>query len=191
MDRLDFEKSDIRGWTHEGMLSTYRTETKTVLKRAKACFVSLIVGAAIAVGQVQAAQAPSQLSFLWPSKPDATHTKQRIADSLQRIKEFHPKGVQFSIAEPDRQSLQSAAILIPQLPNIAAEAAAGVDEDGLIYFRFQQGSKVAVVTIGVNEMHALYMEPGQESVHIEDEEFRGKKLPAKIKKLLETKMTAQ
>ena len=193
MDQLDFQESEIRSWTRQGMLPTWPQKSEPRPRRSRKWVASVVLGASLTIGQVAlsaATQFPALVSFAWPAKPDAEYTRQSLVESLRQIRSLHPNASGYALPVPDPKSLVAAERRVSQLPDFVAQALAGVDEDGNVYFRFQQGPKVALVTVEPQLMHALYMEPGKSNVYIDDEEFRGKKLPSSIKKLLENNLTS-
>lgn len=113
---------------------------------------------------------------------------QRLADALQAIRRTGDDWNGSELTKPAPKSVAAAEAILAQLPEYFTEASAGVDGDGNIYFRMKQGEKLALVTIAPPTMHVVYIEPGQPNVYIDDEHFKGKVLPVRIKRLLNEKM---
>ncbi len=160
-------------------------------KRGKSVFAavaSVLVAASIASSAI-AASVPTQLMLQWPAPPTAALTKQSLADALHQLRRTGADWNGAKLSEPDSKALVAAEKILPQLPNFVAEASAGVDGDGNVYFRLRQGPKLAYLTVAPRTMYLLVMQSGKESIYIDDEPFK-KLLPARIKRILEDNLAA-
>jgi hypothetical protein len=133
-------------------------------------------------------EVPTQLALQWPAEPTAQHTKQLLADSLHAIRRTSDDWNGIELTKPAPKSMAAAQTILQQLPDIFADASAGVDGDGNIYFTMKQGEKIAFLTVAPPSMHLLYMEPGHPNLYIDNEQFKGKVLPARIKSVLDEKL---
>jgi hypothetical protein len=148
---------------------------------AASVVVSSVIGFNVAA---TALAPPGQATLVWPTPPTAAYTKQSLLESLQKIRTLGADWTGHSAASPVEKSVSAAQHILPQIPDVVADARAGVDGDGNVYLRLKQGDKVAYLTVEPKLLHLLYMEPGKDNIYIDDEQFKGKVLPARIKKVL-------
>lgn len=186
-----FEDVKIRGtwYDEQGLLKTsppFRKHTgrpRRKLAWAASLIAFSLIGMNVAA-TVYAPSPPAQATLVWPSPPTAAYTKQSLLESLLKIRRLGVDWTGYSGASPLEKSISAAERVLPQLPDIVADARAGVDGDGHVYLRLQQGEKVAYLTVEPRLIHLLYMEPGKPNIYIDDEQFKGKVLPSRIKQIL-------
>ncbi len=168
---------------------------KVAARTRRAAKTGLIIAATSLIGLNVAARAstidvPTQLSLSWPAAPTAQYTKQQLADALHELRRHGDDWNGTEITKPVAKAMAAAETILPQLPDIFADATAGIDGDGGVYFRMKQGEKLAFLTVSPPSMHLLYMEPGQPNLYIDDEQFKGKVLPARIRRALDEKLAS-
>ena len=192
---FDFQAFNIRGWLKNGMLSLLEPSPvpKSNLKRkglgSSSMLAAMLVSLNIAA-VVHAPCPPGQSALIWPTPPTAAFTKQALMESLKKIRSLGADWTGHSSPTPAAQSIKVAEAMVPLLPDVVADAQAGVDADGNVYLRFKKGQKIAYLTVESNLMHLLVMTPGAETVYIDAEQHRGKKLPSKIRVALEGSLLA-
>src|SRR5258708_25543173 len=170
----------MRAWTPKKKREG--PQRKRGVKWAASFIASSLIGASVATATLFPIS--SQAVLVWPANPTAEHTRQMLADSVQKLKAIKGDWTGYSTPAPLEKSLKAAEHILPQLPNVLADAQAGVDGDGHVYFRLRQGDKVAYLTIEPRLMHLFYSEPGKENIYVDDEQFKGKILPARIRNLI-------
>ena len=189
-----FEYGKLRSLWYDlhGLLKTAASaRDKPKRPRRKLTFAACVAGSLLsfnAATSVFAAAPPGQLSFAWPQPLTAALTKKSLLESLKRVRQLKGGWNGHSAAKPIERSVSVAEYILPQFPDIVADARAGVDADGNVFLRFSRRDKVAYVTVEPKLMHLIYMEPGQPNVYIDDEIFNGKILPASIKNVLEKRL---
>ena len=192
-----FEATKIRTAWYDvyGILKEIaRPSLKPAKKRSFATTLFVVVASSLiglnASTAAVAPRVPTQLTLEWPTGPTATYTKQQLSDALHAIRKSGADWNGESIVAPAERAIVAAERILPQLPPIVAEASAGVDGDGNIYFRMKKEQKLAYLTIEPKLMHLLVMETGQPNVYVDDAQFSGKVLPPRVKELLAKKFTS-
>ncbi len=158
--------------------------------KRKAKFAASIA-AAVMIGCSVTAHAfiePLQLSLEWPAEHTAASTKHSLLQSLKQLRRLKADWDGHGSPQPVERSISTAEWILPQLPDVVADAQAGINGDGHVFLRLRRGEKIAYVTVEPKAMHLLYIEPGQPNVYIDDEQFSGRVLPANIKKVLEERL---
>lgn len=77
-------------------------------------------------------------------------------------------------------SLTAAEKVARLLPRVPGETQVGLDDEGNVYFHFVQGAKDAYLTIEPGTLHLLVMEPGAESIYLDNVQFPGDALPRRV-----------
>jgi hypothetical protein len=197
-DTALFEEGKIReAWfdVHGLMKTVSRRVVRVGTRVRRSARTGLIIVASSLIGWNASVHAitpevPTQLTLQWPTGPTTQHTKQLLSDALHAIRRSGEDWNGVVLTKPAPKAMAAAETILPQLPNFFADATAGVDGDGNIYFRMKQGEKIAYLTVAPPLMHLLYMEPGEPNLYIDDEQFRGKVLPARIKQVLDKKLAS-
>ena len=188
-----FQTYDVASWQASGVIKPVAVSVAASRRRrrAKDHLVSVVASTMLClsvIGYNLPVNAPAIATFDWPAKPTAALTKQSLADALKALKRLGPDWNGHSAPAPAQASLSAAERLVPELPDVVAEARAGVDDEGNVYFRLAQGDKVAYLTVEPELLHLVCMTPGKDNYYVDDEQFR-KKLPATIRKALTTTLT--
>lgn len=188
-----FQKYDVASWQASGVITPIAMPAAAPRRRrrAKDYLVSVVASTVLClsiVGYNLPVDTPAIATLDWPATPTAALTKQLLADALKALKRFGPDWNGYSAPAPAQSSLTAAERLIPELPDVAAEVRAGVDDDGNVYFRLAKGDKIAYLTIEPELLHLVCMTPDKGNYYVDDEPFR-KKLPATIRKALTTTLT--
>lgn len=177
-----------------GLMTAWRPAAKARKPRRKRgqAFKAMMTAAAFAFGASTAAttqamqtQEPMQLSLTWPVDPTPALTKYHLHQSLKGLRRLKANWDGRGAAAPIERSISVAEYILPQLPNIIADAQAGLNGDGHVFLRIARNNRVAYITVEPRTMHLFYVEPGSPNVYIDDEQFNGKIVPAAIKKTLE------
>jgi hypothetical protein len=158
--------------------------------KRKAKFAASIVTAAM-IGCSVTAHAivePLQLSLAWPAEQTAASTKHLLLQSIKQLRRLKADWNGHPSPQPIERSISIAEWILPQLPDIVADARAGINGDGHVFLRFRRGDKVAYLTVEPKFMHLLFIEPGQPNLYVDDEQFGGRILPARIKSILEERL---
>ena len=159
--------------------------------KRKAPFSARTIAAAAMLGfaaTTHAISEPVQLSLAWPIEASAASTKHALLQSLKSIRRMKADWDGRGAPAPVERSISVAEFILPQLPDVVADARAGLDADGHVYLRLNRGSKVAYITVEPKAMHLLYTEPGHPNVYIDDEQFNGRVIPASIRKVLDERL---
>jgi hypothetical protein len=190
-----FEPYIVSAWQVDGMVKRVEQPAKRANRqpRHKEWFSSLALSTALAIGAATAQATvlpPGQASLKWPTAPSVSFTKDVLLEGLRKIRDFHGDWLAEPKGPPNAASLTAAANIVPQLPNLVADARAGVDGDGNVYLRFRKDDKTMYLTVEPHLIHLLLMQPGQPNVYIDDENFKGKILPGKIRGVLATHLAS-
>jgi hypothetical protein len=189
-----FESSRLRAvWydTH-GLLKAYKPEPRPKRPKRQRDFIATFLGGvALSMGMlvdaVAAAEPPSQGALAWPTAKWRLSVQEALQDSLKKIRALKP-GWNREAPAPVERAISVAEYILPQLPDVPADARAGVDDQGNVFLRLHRGDRVAYLTVEPKVMHLVYMEAGQPNVYIDDAEFSGKILPLSIKKVLDERL---
>lgn len=201
MSTFDFDGSGIRSWINRGMVMLAAPniptseEKKPVTSfvssaRTKSLIVALIFGTnfcAIA----QTVSLPNQNASACSHVPEPSYLmKKALLESLSKIASLGDNWQGQDAHVPSRQAVTAAEQIVPTLPNIIADASAGVDGDGNVYFKLQKGEKFAYLTVEPTTMHLLVIAPGEKNVYLDDVKFQPRELPSKIRRTLEQKLVS-
>ncbi len=196
-DTTLFQINAVSTWLEKGgllvMSARKRKPRDRPIKTRKERFffeviAASVIGLSIAFTPLAKAE-QTQLTLTWPAQQTSVYTRQSLADAIHSLKTLQADWNGHDAPAPKPESIKAAEYILPQLPNVIAEANAGVDGNGNVYLKLARGDKVALVTIEPRLVHFLCMEPGKPNVYIDDEQFKGKKLPASIKRALTTTFT--
>ena len=186
---------DVQGLLKSATKRAAEVGRKTGTRARRAVRTGLLIAASSLIGfntavHAVAPEVPTQMTLHWPADPTAQYTKQQLADALHAIRRTADDWTGTQYTRPTPKAMAAAQTILQQLPDFFADASAGVDGDGNVYFRMKQGDKLAFLTVAPPSMHLLYMEPGQPNLYIDDEHFKGKILPARIKHVLDDKLAS-
>ena len=210
MSTFDFDVSGIRSWLSQGMVTLASSIAPTSLKKQKPSSKKPQRGtlaATSSVGKIQTAglfvvlmtginacplaravELPNLSASFSSHIPDASYlTKKSLLESLKNIAALGDDWREHGAA-PSRQAVIAAEQMVPALPNNISNASVGVDGDGHVYFKLQNGEKLAYLTVESSVMHLLVMAPGEKNVYLDDIKFHPKELPSKVRRTLEQKM---
>ncbi len=183
-----FQTYDVTSWQASGVIKPIPAVATRRQRRVKDFFVDVATSTMLClsiVGYNLPVDTPAAATLDWPTRSTAALTKQSLTDALKAIKRLGPDWNGYVAPAPTQASLTAAERLIPELPDVTADARAGVDSDGNVYFRLAQGERVAYLTIEPERLHLVCMTPDKGSYYVDDEQFR-KKLPANIRRALAT-----
>lgn len=189
-----FQTYDVTSWQENGIMKPLVPTAPPARHQRRGIrwfapiVVSSLIGLSIAAYQL-AATAPAQATLAWPTPPTAALTKQSLSDAIKEIRKLSDDWNGHNAPPPAQRSIAAAERLVQELPDVVARAHAGINSEGNVYFRLAKGGKTVYLTIEPDLIHLLYMEPGKDNVYIDDEQFRGKKLPAAIRRALTTILT--
>ena len=192
-----FESGKLRSiwFDFHGLLKAWkprREDSESRPRRKARAFATSIVASAM-VGFSTMAHAlaePLQLTLAWPVEASPASTKYQLLQSLRDIRRLRADWNGRGAPAPVERSVSVAEFIVPQLPDIVADARAGVDADGHVFLRLNRGTRVAYITVEPKVMHLLYTEVGQQNVYVDDEQFNGRVIPAKIKKILDERLNS-
>lgn len=190
-----FDEVKIRNqwFDSEGLARAWTESPKTITRRPKRnapWIASMIVAVAFsAASSVTLAAPPGQVVMTWPTPATAQSAKDNLRFSLRTIKKLGKDWSGNPGSAPVRESIDAAERLLPQLPNIALDARAGVDGDGNVYLRLSKGTRVAYLTVEASLLHLFYTDAGNDNVYIDDQKFKGSVLPSRIVQVLSEKLT--
>lgn len=183
-----FESSNLRSawFDFQGFLKSWvRPERGRKPVRRKAPFAALLATAAISLVSIaDAVMQPVQLTLALPIEQSALATKHALLESIKSLRLHRGEAMSYGAPAPVERSLTVAQYIIPQFPDVVADARAGLNDEGNVFVRFSRGEMVAYVTVEPKAMHLLVMEPGRPNVYLDDEKFGGKVIPDSIKRVL-------
>ena len=107
-----------------------------------------------------------------------------LLDSLAKIRSLPADWTGYSAPAPVEKSVVAAEQILPALPNIVADALAGLDGDGHVFLKFWRGEKVAYLTVEPNLMHLFVTAPGKPNISIDAAKFQPRVVPEKIVSVL-------
>lgn len=194
-DLFEFGKIRSLWYDLNGLLKAVVPSRRIGKRKLRNAAAAVVLAAASLVSFNATAKAftvglPTQFTLEWPAPPAAAYTKQSLSDALYAIRRAGADWNGTALTEPVSKSVIAAETILKQLPNFVADATAGVDGDGNVYFRLKQGERIAYLTIEPKLIHLLIVEPGRPNVYIDDEQFKGKVLPARIRDVLTEKMAS-
>lgn len=186
-----FQTYDVTSWQANGLTKLLaRTAPPPRHQRRKANYLvqmvtSTVIALSVATCELAIA-APAQAALAWPAPPTVASTKQSLSEAIRNIRKLGDNWNGHNAVAPMQQSIAAAERMVQELPDVVAQASAGVNGEGNVYFRFAKNGKTVYLTIEPNLLHLICMEPRKDSLYIDDEQFRGKKLPAAIRRTLTT-----
>lgn len=205
MQNFDFFQVGITSWLSQGIFAV-SGQSKNVASRVGQVAArqaarararvsetasALLIGASIcAVAPAEAIVDPGASAYSVSVDP-ARAAKQSLLDAVEKISALGDDWLGQPTVPPSRQAVSAAMQVIPALPAITAEASAGVDGDGNVFFKFQQDAKFAYLTIEPTTMHLLLMAPGKANRYFDDFNFKRGQLPGKIRAALESEMIGE
>lgn len=190
-----FEAARVRALWFDihGLLKAYRPERVRAKrpKRQRDFVATFLGGMALCLGMtaeaVASVEPPTQVSLAWPTAESLLSVQDSLRDSLKKIRTLKA-GWNRSAPAPIERAVSVAEYILPQLPDVRAEARAGVDDEGNVFLRIHCGDRVAYLTVEPKIMHLVYMENGKPNVYVDDAPFGGKVLPESIKKVLDERL---
>ena len=189
-----FQTYDVTSWQASGVIIPLASTAAPSRNQRRGArwfthiVASSLIGLSIAAYELTIA-APAQAAVAWPTPPTAALMKQSLSEAIKEIRKLGDNWNGHNAPAPAQPSITAAERLIQELPDVVAQAHAGINGEGNVYFRFTKGGKTVYLTIEPDLIHLICMEPGKENVYIDDEQFRGKKLPAAIRRALTTTLT--
>lgn len=202
MTTFDFSGSGVRSWLYQGMVTLKSPITTNSLKKKQATsnivpnrkaqtsglFSAFVMGISICTS-VQAVNLPNLSAYVCSHVPELSSlTKQALLESLKSVALLGDNSNEDDVLTPSRQAIVAAEQIVPSLPNLNADASAGVDGDGNVFLKLQKGEKIAFLTIEPTTMHLLVMSSGAKNLYIDDVKFKPRQLPPKIRLMLEQEM---
>ncbi len=169
-----------------GLMRSWRRRAESLSRpRRRAKYVAAVAAALIGCSMTaHAVVEPVQLTLNWPAEKTAAATKHSLLQSLKRLRHLKADWNGRGAAAPVERSISIAEWILPQLPDVVADAKADLDGDGNVLIRIKNGEKIAYLTVEPKVMHLLYIEPGQPNIYIDDAVVTGKMIPVDITKVL-------
>lgn len=186
-----FEAVKVQQWFDvDGLLKAWKPETRAPRPKRKLAFAASVAAAATVLGMnlAHTIAVPVQAAVTWPTEQTPASTREALQNSLNVVRGLPNKWDGRHAPKPNQRSVQVTEYILPQLPDIVAEARAGIDDEGNVFLRLARSNRVAYLTVEPRSMHLLFVEEGQRNVYIDDEPFNGKILPANIKRILDERL---
>jgi hypothetical protein len=206
MNTFDFNRSSIRSWLTQGMVTFTSSDATSSSKKKPASsskkkpapssvrtvlvsnFVALMLGVSIGAS-AETVSLPNQVATACSHVPDPSYLRKKaLLESLQSIASLGDNWQREDTTAPSRQAVTAAMQIVDALPNTITDVSVGVDGDGNVYFKLRNGEKHAYLTVEPSTMHLLVMAPDQKNLYFDDVKFRPRELPSKIRQTLEQMM---
>jgi hypothetical protein len=203
MNNFDFSRTSIRSWLNQGLVSLGDQSEQSAQQSKKpsssrlagnggsglkVAAGALLIGMSVfAFANAETAISPGLSAYSIPINQDAI-ARRALMESVKTIESLGDDWDGNYHHAAKSQAVTAAEKIIQALPRMDADASAGLNEEGNIFFKFQLGAKYAYLTIEPSMMHLLMIVPGKPNVYVDNVKFNPGQVPNKIKTALEREL---